>query len=268
MSKRNASYSGLRKRSRSSLVTGYNRATGGLTAQARQKSSLQRAVTAAVKKTVEKKGCDFPIDFGANPVPSTVNTNGQSLCLNLIQQGAGSWNRVGRKIHLQSLRLRGEIVWLLDQEASTLNLNGNTIRMVIVWDKQPSGPVGTIPAFDTVFGVTGQDGSETTSYLNPVKYDNMDRFSVLRDCVHTFEPPLYNAAAGTQNAVVVRKPFDEFIQLKGREVVYSGQSNPMTIADVSTGAIYIYCRAAGNISNVNFFTLADSSFARLRYIDI
>jgi len=265
MSKRQyANYTNSQKRSRSSLVTGYNRATGGLTAQSRQKATLQRAVTAAVKKTVEKKGCDFPIAFPA--VPATTNSNAAAICLNLLQMGAGSWNRVGRKVHLQSLRVRGEIVWLLDQEATTLNYNGNTIRMVIVWDKQPSG--GSIPTFDTIFGNTGQDGSEATTYLNPVKYDNMDRFSVLRDCVHTFVPPMYNPAAGTQNAVISRRPFDEFIQLKGREVVFSGQSNPMTIADISTGAIYIFYRAAENVTNTNQIAITSASYARLRYIDI
>jgi len=213
---------------------------------------------------VEKKGVDFPL-FDGNPIIATTTSNASSLCLNLVQAGTGSWNRVGRKIQAQSLRLRGEIVWTLGKETTTLNYNGNTCRMVVVWDKQPSG--GSIPTFDTVFGVTGQDGSETTTYLNPVKYDNMDRFSVLRDCVINFEPPVYNAAAGTQNLVVVRKPFDEFLTIKGKETVFLGQSTPMTIADVSTGAIYVYFRAAANVNLQNQLQVSTDSTARLRYID-
>lgn len=225
--------------------------------------SLQRAVAAAVRKTVEKKGVDFPIDQAQ--VVATTNNNNSSVCLVLVQMGSGSWNRVGRKIQAQSLRLRGELVWTLDQATTTLNYEGNTCRMVVVFDKQPSS--GAIPSFSEVFGVTGQDGSETTTYLNPVKYDNMDRFSVLRDCVVNFEPPMYNPAAGTQNAVIVRKPFDEFITLKGRETVFSGQSNPMTTADVSSGAIYVYFRTAVNTTNINMVSVSSDSFARLRYID-
>jgi len=226
--------------------------------------SLQRAVAAAVRKTVEKKGVDFPLADG-NPIVSSTTSNASALCLNLVQAGAGSWNRVGRKIQPQSLRLRGEILWTLGKETTTLNYNGNTLRMVIVFDKQPSG--NAIPTFDTVFGVTGQDGSETTTYLNSVKYDNMDRFSVLRDCVVNFEPPVYNNAAGTQNLVVVTRPFDEFLTLKGKETVYLGQSVPMTIADVSSGAIYVYFRAAANVNLQNQLQVGPNSTARLRYID-
>lgn len=227
------------------------------------KQSLQRAVAAAVRKEVEKKGVDFPLDVAS--VVSTTNGTQAAFCINLTQQGVGSWNRVGRKIQNQSIRLRGGIVWLLDQETTTLNLIGNTLRMVVVWDKQPSG---TFPTFDTVFGVTGQDGTETTTFLNPVKYDNMDRFMVLRDMVCDFEPPLYNAAAGTQNAVIVRKSFDEYIRLGGKETTYLGQSNPATIADVSSGALYVYFRAAANVTNQNQLAIDSSSFARLRYTDM
>jgi len=265
MSKRSsASYGNGPKRSRTSLVTGYNRATGGLTAAARSKS-LQRAVASAVKKTVEKKGVDFPIG-SATIITDVLSGNDNTVCLNLVQAGAGSWNRVGRKIQLQSIRLRGCINWVLDQTASSLNYQGNVLRMVVIWDKQPSD--GTLPVFDQVFGVTGQDGSETSSFLNPVRYDNMDRFSVLRDCVIDFTPPIYNNAASGTAAVVVRKNFDEFIQLKGRETVFSQNTNPMTTAGLSTGGLYVIFRAMESTANTNaLFVDLTSSFARLRYID-
>jgi len=265
MTKRaNAPYGGAQKRARTTLVTGYNRATGGLTAAARGRS-LQRAVASAVRKTVEKKGVDFPIG-SATAIVETLNTNDSTVCLNLVQAGAGSWNRVGRKIQLQSIRIRGVLQWLLDQQTTTQNYIGNVVRMVVIWDKQPSD--GTLPAFDQVFGVTGQDGSETTTYLNPVRYDNMDRFSVLRDCVYNFEPPMYNAGGGTINAVIVRKNFDEFIQLKGRETVFSANTSPMTTAGLSTGGLYVIFRVQSDTTSTNqVFVDLTNSFARLRYID-
>jgi len=261
-----AAYGNAHKRSRTSaprvtLVTGYNRATGGMTAAARGKS-LNRAVAAAVRKTVEKKGVDFPLTI-AGTVVTTTNTNADCFVVDLVQQGAGSWNRVGRKIELQSLRIRGVAIWTYDPAAST-HLLGNVLRMVVVWDKQPSG--NAIPTFDTVFGVTGQDGSETSTFLNPVKYDNMDRFSVLRDCVTEFKPKVLNTTAG--GAVTFENyPFDEFIPLKGREVVFLGQSNPMTIADISTGAVYVYFRALTADASGSGLSISNTSFARLRYID-
>jgi len=270
MSKRSASYGNAHKRSRLSaprvtLVTGYNRATGGLTANARGKS-LNRAVAAAVRKTVEKKGVDTPLTI-AGPVLATTNTNADCIVLNLVQQGAGSWNRIGRKINLQSVRLRGMAVFIYDNQVTLGTLQGNVLRMVVVWDKQPSG--ASIPTFDTVFGKTDQNGTEQTNFLDPVKYDNMDRFSVLRDCVMDAKPQVeVPTASGSLPGAIVRVPFDEFIPLKNRECVFLGQSTPMTIADISTGAMYVYFRAAVANNDTSDWSIDATSFARLRYVDI
>lgn len=233
------------------------------TERATARPSLQRAVAAAVRKTVEKKGVDTPLN--STPIVATVNGNENTTCVNLIQQGAGSWNRVGRKVQLQSLRIRGELEWTLDSAVTSGDYKGNVVRMVVIWDKSPND-VST-PTPDLVFGVTGQDGSETCTFLNPVRYDNMDRFSVLRDCVITLEPPMYNAAAGTSNIVLVRRAFDEFIKLNGKETTYSGNTNPLTTASLTTGGLYVMFRAAENTSGTNFVGVSNNSFARLRYTD-
>jgi len=233
------------------------------TERATARPSLQRAVAAAVRKTVEKKGVDTPLN--STPIVSTMNGNENTVCVNLIQQGAGSWNRVGRKIQLQSLRVRGELEWTLDSAVSSGDYKGNVVRMTVVWDKSPQDT--TTPSAEQVFGVTGQDGSETATYLNPVRYDNMDRFSVLRDCVIKFEPPMYNAAAGSTNIVLVRQPFDEFIKLNGKETTYSGNTNPVTSASLTTGGLYVIFRAAENTAATNFVGVSSNSFARLRYVD-
>ena len=124
----------------------------------------------------EKKGLDTVMDI-ATPVLATSNTNGSSFVLNLIRSGAGSWNRVGRKVNLTSVRLRGRFVFIYDPEGTTLNVGSNAVRMVVVWDKQPSG--NAMPAFDTIFGHTDQAGDEATTFTDAIRYDNMDRFSLL-----------------------------------------------------------------------------------------
>ena len=54
------------------------------------------------------------------------------------------------------------------------------------------------------------------------------------------------------------------MKLKDLESVYSGQSNPMTIADISTGALYLVMRSqyTGVASSVTV-----DGIARLRYKD-
>lgn len=226
-------------------------------------SYRDRQMQTALRRIAEKKGMDTALTL--NPIISTTTTNGSAFVLNLIQQGAGSWQRVGRKVNLTSVRLRGTFVFSYANEAVTGSLGGNTVRMVVVWDKQPSG--GAIPTFDSIFGVTDQTGTESCTFLNPIKYDNMDRFSVLRDCVVDMSPEV-DAGGGTVNACTQMASFDEYIKLGNKEVVFLGQSSPMTIADISTGAIYVYFRVLQNVAGVAEVQVFTNSFARVRYTDL
>lgn len=208
----------------------------------------------------EKKGIDTAITMA--PIISTVNNNSGIFVLNLIQQGAGSWNRVGRKVNLRSLRIRGDILHQQTTGVATGITQGQIVRCVIVWDKQPSS--GTIPQWQDIFGFTAQDGTEGTSMYAPIRYDNMDRFSILRDVTYDPQP---GAKSGNPDVVNYYNTIDEYIRLGDRECVFSGQSNPMTIADISSGAIYFCVRA--KIENVNTTQSSINNMtARLRYTDL
>ena len=222
--------------------------------------AVTRAAIVAARAAKEVKGMDTLIDQAVSIV-STVGTNANCQVLNLIQSGSGSWNRVGRKVSLKSLRLRGVAQYNTTFGALQTNAD-NWLRMVVVWDQQPSG--GTIPTYDTVFATTIQDGTETGGILAPVRYDNMDRFRVLKDSMIHFSQDVNALSTGTTTVMV---PFDEYISLGGRETVFSGQTVPMTIADISTGGLYIYFRAAATGVSVQAAAIAGSPFARLRYND-
>jgi len=207
----------------------------------------------------EKKGMDT--DLTTVSVISSTNTNANIIVLNLVQQGNGSWNRVGRKTHLDSVRIKGAVIFASQPSSSTGVMAAPSFRYVLVWDKQPSG--GAIPTFDTIFGITAQDGTESCPDVTcPLKYDNMDRFVVLKDCYLTAPPNPINAT-GSGPSITVNVGVDDFIRLNRLESVYSGQSNPMTIADISTGALYFVMRSqlVGN-SGVTV-----DAIARVRYSD-
>ena len=214
----------------------------------------------AARALGEKKGMDTAISFAQ--INNTVNDNSGMIVLNLIQQGAGSWNRVGRKVNLRSLRIRGDIQHVQTTSASGFTY-GQTVRCVVVWDKQPSS--GTIPQWQDMFGFTAQDGTEGTSMYAPIRYDNMDRFSILRDV--TYDPQPGAKAQTAPDTVVYYNTIDEYIRLGDRECVFSGQSNPMTIADISSGAIYFCVRARLN-NTVNTQSAITNMTARLRYTDL
>jgi len=212
----------------------------------------------------EKKGMDT--DVTLNPVVSTTNANDSVFVLNLIQQGAGSWNRIGRKTLLKSVRLVGMLNFNQTPVFATgAGVDPGPVRLVFVWDKQPSG--AAIPAFDVIFGITSQTGVETCPDITcPPRYDNMDRFRVVRDLL--IDAPDFTVpavSAGTAPSIQRTICINEYIKLPLLESVYSGQINPMTIADISTGALYLYIRSYRAVAGQALVNL--DATCRLRFTD-
>lgn len=211
----------------------------------------------------ELKGIDTDIDIASGSVLDTTSTNGSMLTLNLISPGTASYNRIGRKIKMKSVRLKGRAMYQSSDAVTTGNVLGGTLRMVVVYDRQPSG---SVPVFSTIFGRTVIDGTESSEYMDSLKWDNTDRFKVLRDVTLTANPGAWVNAAGTGDIITVECPFDEYIKLGGLETQYSGQSSPTTIADISGGALYVFFRSNTNVTNKSSWVI-ENSYARLRYYD-
>lgn len=222
---------------------------------AKMRTSFKRSI-----KQGEVKGVDAALTQAS--VLATTNTNGGIQVMNLVPPGSGSFNRVGRKTYSKSLRLKGSISALITSVAASSDLQGGFVRMVVVWDKQPSG---VLPTFDTMFGITDQAGTESSSVLAPLRYDNMDRFRVLKDTVLDFNPKAISPNAS--DSVTVVRTFDEYIILGGKESLYSGQTATQTIADISTGALYVVWRAGLNTAGTFQASVDSVSVGRYRYTD-
>jgi len=227
---------------------------------------LPRNLVRSIPARIELKGMDTDIAATINTgVIATTNTNGQIVPMNLIQTGTGSWNRIGRKTHIKSLRITGGAV-LTNLASATENGDAPILRMVIVWDKQPTG---VLPTFNTIFGNTIQNGTEASNVTDPPRYDNMDRFRVLRDCRYNppSNPAIGNLSTGAETSF--HQSIDEYIKIPGLESVYSGQSTPMTIADISTGALYVIFRSTQFAANGfwNIETATCPLIGRIRYTD-
>jgi hypothetical protein len=208
--------------------------------------TLNRAALSAVKK--ELHGCDTPISLTVTNVLSTTTTNGASFCLNLIQQGTGSWNRIGRKITMKNLRIKTVALCSHFNDGTTGDIAGNRLRIVVVWDAQPSS--GTIPTFQSIFAITDQQGTETGNIFDSVRFDNTGRFRVLSDKVIVSNPMASGPANG--DFTQVYHFCDDYIKLPNLQAIYSATNDPSTIADISTGAIYVYYRASTNVSTTSY----------------
>jgi len=223
------------------------------------RSRVSRAAVAAARNALELKGVDVGLTL--TPVIATSTTNGSAFLLNAIAPGSGSFNRIGRKAHLKSLRLKGAFQ-VSQTPSATGAVGGACVRMVVVWDLQPNS--GSIPTWDVIFGTTDQAGTEASTVLSPLRYDNMNRFHVLKDKSYDYATVPGNVVStATQIGFM---PFDEYINLGGRETNYSGQSATCTTADISTGALYVYFRAQLNDATVAV-SVGSNSIARLRYVD-
>jgi len=208
----------------------------------------------------EIKGVDTTIAL--SPVLATMGSNGSIFVPNLVAPGSGSYNRVGRKIMSRSLRIKASLEYLCTQVAATGDISGAYCRMIVLWDKQPQG---VLPAFNTVFAVTGQDGTETETLLAPLKYDQMDRYKVLLDKVYNFNIPAGGPANGDNNTVV--QTVDEYLRLNNLETVFSAQNSPAGIADIASGGLYIIFRASVNTVGTGVVSVGQYSICRLRYTD-
>lgn len=212
------------------------------------------------KASGELKGMDT--DLALDPVIATTGTNGSIFCVNQIEAGNGSWNRSGRKAFLKSLRVCGIAQYNSSDAVTTGTLNAGTLRMAVVWDKQPGG---SLPVFSDIFGRTSQDGTETVGLFDNLRYDNTGRFQVLRDVYITANPQAWNNAGGTLDTITYNYRFDEFIDLKNRTTIFSGDSDPITIADISSGGLYVVFRSSQDSNDKAEFKITSQSFARLRF---
>jgi len=217
--------------------------------------------SAAIKKEV--KCVDMSIDIPTGSMVATTNTNVNMAPINCIQPGTGSWNRIGKRIKMKSVRWKMLITFSADTSGGFCK--NNSVRVALVYDKQPSS--GAVPAFDQIFGSTNQNGTEATyNVFDNLRVDNTDRFTVIKDDVYTSNnqnvvPTSETPASVSEYQVYV----DTFVKLKDLDTVFSGQSNPCTIADISSGAMYLIFRAEEQLTNNQ--TAISRSCLRLRYYD-
>jgi len=241
--------------------TAMSRKRYGSMKKARRGSAYKSARKIVVySKSSELNGMDTELNV-MDQITNIASGTTDIVPLNLVRTGNGSWNRSGKKITLDSVRIFGELEANFTPGATTANYFGLTYRLALVWDKQPSG--NTLPAFNDIFGTTDQAGTESTDIFDPIKYDNTGRFTLLWDHKECLNPPALTSG-GSGNDYKVKTYVDKYVKLGGKETIFGGNSSPMTIADISTGGLYLIARASENNADSNI--VADTKFkARLRY---
>lgn len=211
----------------------------------------------------EIKSVDMPaIAAGADFLAKALTTTATFDLLNGIQEGASFYNRIGRRTHMKSIHVTGQVV----PSANTTAGTNEYIRIMLIYDRQPNG---SFPAIADLLLDYGNDGTTFTTSLSKMNMNNVERFAILRDkrvCLVSNEQTAITgqyATLGTDS----QNDVNWFVPLKDLETHYKSTTNPAAIGDVATGALYLVTfgsvAAAGNASG---YVLNYN--ARLRFVDI
>lgn len=160
-------------------------------------------------------------------------TGPQITLLNGVQAGTGFFNRVGARIEMRNIHLRG----MITNAATAVQDAG---RLLVVYDRQPTG---SLPAYNVIFQTRDQAGATTSQGFSEINLDNRDRFTILRD-ERFYLPACTNTAGVLTNGPQYpgddqEMDFNLFIKLRGLGTHFKSTSNPTTIADIATGALYL-----------------------------
>lgn len=169
------------------------------------------------------------------PLSNDWTTPGATFLLNGLVPGSLATQRIGRKVNMKSLYIRATV------QLATTSVRGGNIRMIVFYDKQANG---TAPA---VTDLLVED-----SFYSPNNLSNRDRFVVLADQV--FDP--IGTQADYQKSCVVYKKIN-------LETMFNA-GTAGTIADITSGSIYIMFAQSGTIATGN---PTASWYSRIRYTD-
>lgn len=126
--------------------------------------------------------------------------------LNGLVPGTGASNRIGREIYLDYIQ------WYVSQTA---------LRWMFVYDKQPNG---VTPASNALT-------EDSTDQRSPHNFSNRERFDILWDSQFDTTPE--------QAPIVQRKAFPVC------RTTYYNSGSAGTVADITTGALYLAIWSAG-----------------------
>lgn len=176
---------------------------------------------------------------------------GSFRVLNVPINGAELYQRIGRKIYMKNLQIKG----LINYTAVAAAAGQDFLRLVLYYDAQPN-------AAQCVIGDLFADSNAGAGVnaFSKINLTNRARFQILRD----FQIMTPLIAAGTNwEGPDQSKDFsvDWFVKLKGLETEYNGV-NGGTIADVTSGALGL---VLFDLANSNQWQL--SCATRLRYYD-
>lgn len=196
------------------------------------------------KKVVDVVSASYPVE----------NTGTQLALLNGCAPGTNNYNRIGRKITMKTLQIRGRI-----GPTDATDTIPSKVRMLVVYDKQANGVAPTYSNIVTSQNITGATSSTVEDMIN---LDNRDRFEIIRDM--NFEiGGITSTIDQTWASGEPIKVVNEYIRLNDREVIYNA-GTAGTVGDITSGSLYVFFIG----SQANAIGATFTGAFRLRFTDL
>lgn len=172
-------------------------------------------------------------------------------------QGAAGFNRIGQRVALKSLRVRG----IVENGATCVQ---GSMRIIIVYDKQANA---ALPNWADLITSISSAGAATTGIFDGINMANRERFIVLAD--EQLLLPALTFAAGQLSGTSIdqggsKNPsmfnFDRFIKLRDMETLFNN-TNGGTFADIQSGSLNMFVANSGTDSSWLFRGVARVRFS-------
>lgn len=168
--------------------------------------------------------------------PPTLNT------LFLPVPGTGINDRIGRRVAVHSLKIRGEIELANVNDASvgTQAYAAAIFRLIIVQDKQTNGAqMSSSTLIDSGSGSLAWDMFQSTG--------SFGRFRVLKDKRYTLQDPNFGADLSNYDRNGLNRIFEFIIKFRKPVLVHFNATAGGTVADITDNSFHLLC-ATSNAS--------------------
>lgn len=203
---------------------------------------IRRSIPAAIGRGLNRRGVASKesgyVDLAYASYPC--NTTGSITLIATIAQGASVNQRVGKKVALKSLQIRGVAI---NDTAATVN----DVAVIIVYDRRPTG---SLPAITDVL-----DTANAASFNND---SNSGRFKIIKRMDFVLTGNSTTPATGNE-----AMNLDCFIPLNGLPAVFKAAGTG-AIGDIEEGALY--CITVGTNAAGTADANAGMGF-RTRFVD-
>jgi len=191
-------------------------------------------------------------------------TGNVPACCNAVAEGVDVDQRIGNRIQMESLYIKGLCQWTIGEAGDYVVPRG--VRFRVVLDKQTNGEVPNVvdifaepsTASITTYGGAVIDYAQT--FMN--EPSTSLRFRTLAD--FWVDPPLDGEIAAGQTSVVSQE-WERFIPLKGLVTSFKTEAGAVPdVAEVTDHGIFLFACAQGTGTAIPQVY----GIVRLRYVDV